>query len=169
MSQKKKKNLIKGVVFIIILILLYVGLTIYNKRQEKAQEESSLQQMASTIVLSIPPEQIAGLSFDGEEGTIYFEQTSGLWNCPEDVDFVMDEARISILTADLAALSVTRTLDTPENLEEYGLDEATRKTITITCLDSSEKILYVGSRNSSTGQTYFQLGDKTDTVYMTAT
>ncbi|MCI5901324.1 MAG: DUF4340 domain-containing protein [Blautia sp.] len=164
MTQKKMKNLLAGFLVILIFAGGYFGVDRYLQIQEEKQAEETRNQEQSRVVLSIDPDQIGTISFEGTDGELLFENQDGDWVCPSDKNFRMDPSKIERMLSDLTALSVTRTLEQADDPEEYGLGK-NAKTIHIAEKDGQETVLYVGTRNKSNHDLYFSLD--TDTVYMT--
>lgn len=165
MHAKNKKGLIIGLAALIILGLLYAGVTVYNKNAQEARKAEADRENAATILLSIEEASLAKISFDGEDDRVVFEQKDGEWYIPGDDVFVMNTSKAATMTSDLAALTITRTLDEPGDLTQYGISAASRR-IEVKTTDGSVYEILVGDRNTSTNELYFMLqGDKN--VYMT--
>lgn len=167
MTKKNVRTLVAGFLVIVVFLGIYLGVTRYTQIKEKEQSQSEKQQAENSIVLSLAPEQIQSLSFPGEEGEIVFERKDESWISPEDTEFVMNPSRLNLMLDDLAALTVTRTLENAGDPEQYGLGEKAKK-ISVTDTEGTETNIYLGSRNNSNHQLYIQIGKDPDTVYLTS-
>ncbi len=165
MHRKNKKGLIIGVVALVILGLLYAGVTIYNKNAQESEKAQKEQEAASTILLSLDATKLTSISFDGTDGRVAFEQKDGEWYLPGDDAFVMNTSKAATMTSDLAALTITRTLDNPGDLAQYGISVDSNK-IEVKTSDGGDYVILVGDRNTSTNELYFMVQGDTN-VYMT--
>lgn len=167
MTKKNIKSLIIGLAVILIFGGAYLGINLYTRNQEQKKLEEQQKQAENAIVLSLDPDTLTQISFEGPEGTVLLENAGECWNSPEDIGFVINESKMNLMLNDLMALTATRTLEGVEEKEQYGLGSEARE-ILITGEGDKSTTLYVGSRNSSNRDLYFQLNADSDVVYMTS-
>lgn len=166
MDKKKIKKLVIALVLVIIAGLAYLLLLNYSDKKEKAENQKEQEEEAASVVFQTDTEKVDAVSFQGEDGTLSFEKKDDTWGCPDDPAFKMSEDKIQKLLSDLSSVSCTRELDAKGDLEQFGL-ETPVNTIKVSLSDGTEKNLYVGNKNTSTHELYFQTEEKSDKVYMT--
>lgn len=168
MADKKLRNLVIGLIMIVLLAMVCVLLPTFMNQDQQKIEEFQAEKERDSIVLSLAPDQIRKISYTQDGGAVTFEQSDGRWRVPGDSAFEMNPSRIKLLTNDLAALKTDRILDRVTDLEQYGLGDSA-KIIQITAQNDSVTELYTGIRNPSTKQLYFRMGEDRQTVYLTTT
>lgn len=167
MYDKKMKNLILTALTAVCLVILYTGITIYQNSAIEKEKLQSITDEMNAIVLSLSPEQIAGLSFGDGDQNITLVHKGQEWIDPNDPDFQISAGRLKLLTDDLSALKAVRKITDPDDLSQYGFDSDSMK-IRIDLTDNSSKTITLGTRNQTTRQVYFMVDDQ-DTVYVTDT
>lgn len=168
MDKKMIKRLIAALVLVIVAGIAYLFLLNYSEKKEQEENRKVQEEEAAAVVFATDTEEVSALSFEGEEETLSFEKKDGTWTYPEDPVFRMNESKIEKLLGDISSISCTRELDADGDLEQFGLEDP-ENTIRIALSDGTEQTLYVGNKNSSTHELYFQTEEKSDTVYMTET
>lgn len=168
MTKKNIKKLVAGLFVILVFVGVYFGVNIYMEKQAQQEMEAAQQEAEDAIVVSVDPDQIQTITFDGDEELLLFEKKDGSWYCPDDEHFVMNDSKISLMLNDLLALTATRTLEDVEDKGQYGLGNEAKQ-ILVTDVDGKEISLYYGIRNTSTRDLYFQTDKDSDIVYMTGT
>ena len=109
-----------------------------------------------------PKKESSGCQFYIVTGKVYNDSTL------LGMESQMNENKIQKLLADISSVSCTRELDARGDLAQFGLEEPAN-TIQISLSDGTEKDLYIGDKNTSTHELYFQTEEKSDKVYMTKT
>ncbi|MCI8592300.1 MAG: DUF4340 domain-containing protein [Lachnospiraceae bacterium] len=168
MTKKNVKKLIIGLAVILLLGGAYGALTVYTGNQEKQKAREEEQKAAQAVVVAIKGEDVREISFNGDEGLITLARGENGWQSPDDEAFAMNEEKMDTLLADLSALSANRTLENVEDPGQYGLKSPSRR-IRVTTADGNVTEIAVGDRNGANGEVYFQVGQGTDTVYLTST
>ena len=168
MNHGKKKTLLLQTLLVLVLAGCYLLTDCRMRVSEKELEESVREEKEALTLLSLDESMIRSISFVNREegGEITFTAGNGIWICPDDPDFVMDEEKIRKLTGDLEQLTATRRLDETDDLSAFGLAPA-RGVITIRDADGDETVLLTGVRNDATGELYIQTGGDEETVYLT--
>ncbi|MGN8895391.1 DUF4340 domain-containing protein [Flavonifractor sp. HCP28S3_F3] len=112
------------------------------------------------------PETPTQLSWTDDSGTLTLENSGeDGWTYADDTAFPLDQTVPEDMTSALSSASASRQIDTPESLEDYGLDEPV---LTITALDEdgTEYTYAFGDVNELTGEYYLLCNGDEDTVYL---
>lgn len=168
MDTKKIKRLVIALVLVILAGVAYLVLLNYSDKKEEAENQKAQEEAEASVVFETDTDKVSSISFQGDDGKLVFEKKDDVWTYPEDAVFQMKDSRIQTLLADISSVSCTRELDAKGDLAQFGLEDPVN-TIEITLSDGTEKALYVGNKNTSTHELYFQTEEKSDTVYMTKT
>lgn len=168
MDGKKIKKLVIALILVILAGLAYLFLLRYSDKQKEAESQKEQEEAAASVVFETDTDEVSSISFSGDDGILTFEKKNDTWICPDDSVFQMNENKIQKLLADISSVSCTRELDARGDLAQFGLEEPAN-TIQISLSDGTEKDLYIGDKNTSTHELYFQTEEKSDKVYMTKT
>lgn len=168
MDTKKIKRLVIALVLVILAGVAYLVLLNYSDKKEEAETQKAQEEAEASVVFETDIDKVSSISFWGDDEKLVFEKRDDVWTYPEDAVFEMKDSRIQTLLSDISSVSCTRELDAKGDLAQFGLEEPVN-TIEITLSDGTEKVLYVGNKNTSTHELYFQTEEKSDTVYMTKT
>lgn len=159
--QKQKKQLLVMVILLVIGILAYVGIRIYNEKQEEkkaAEEEEN-----KITVTDMKSEDITGFSYQYEGELLEFEKEDGTWYYKGDKSIAMDQDQITSMLETAAGLGAETEVSDYETLSEYGLDTPAN---TITLTDGTETVtLLLGNKNEMLSQYYVKKKEE-DTVYL---
>lgn len=112
------------------------------------------------------PASPAELSWTDSSGTLTLEnQGDDGWIYADDSAFPLDQTVPEDMTAALTSAAASRQIDTPESLDDYGLEEPV---LTITALDEdgTEYSYAFGNTNELTGEYYMLYNGDQDTVYL---
>ena len=167
MSQKNKKTLVIAVVALAVLLVAWLGVSTMTRHMKEKQENEAADQAATLAILSLPENDIAAISYPGDDGEIHLEQKNGQWTNAED-GHVLTGSRMKLLTDDLAALTAERVIEDVTDLTTYGLADSAR-TINITMQDGTQYALVCGDKNTTTNELYVQLASDKTKVYLTKT
>lgn len=106
----------------------------------------------------------AGIRWNAGGEEIALRLTDGVWKLEEDGAFPVDQKKAADIAEEICDLTATRQLTGVESLEDYGLAEPLFS-VTVDMADGTQTVIYQGSENSLSGQTYVQVsGD--DSVYL---
>ena len=121
-------------------------------------------ELEETISLAGPASP-QSLTWTDDSGTLTLNHGESGWSYADDSAFPLDQTVPEDMTAALSAAAATRQIDTPESLEDYGLD-APVLTITAQDEDGTEYSYAFGNVNELTGEYYLLYNGKEDTVYL---
>ncbi|MBM6724037.1 DUF4340 domain-containing protein [Pseudoflavonifractor phocaeensis] len=121
-------------------------------------------ELEETISLAGPASP-QSLTWTDDSGTLTLNHGESGWSYADDSAFPLDQTVPEDMTAALSAAAATRRIDTPESLEDYGLD-APVLTITAQDEDGTEYSYAFGDVNELTGEYYLLYNGEEDTVYL---
>lgn len=141
-------------------VLVVLGAGYAAVRQLSADPDQS----EETISLAGPASP-QSLAWTDDSGTLTLNNGENGWSYADDSAFPLDQTVPESMTAALSAAAATRQIDTPESLEEYGLDAPV---LTITALDEdgTEYSYAFGDVNQLTGEYYLLYNGGEDTIYL---
>lgn len=164
MKKKKKSqatSLIVAVVVLILLCAVYFMLDWKQKKDEAAAEtEESTEE---TLPVSVTQEEFSKVSIKYEGTTMTFAYQNDTWSYEEDPDFPLKSTLANSKLNNLTNISVSRKLEDPAELSEYGLDDPMME-VTVEKTDDTSFILYIGDENVSTGD-YYAMVDDGEEIY----
>lgn len=141
-----------------VLVVLGAG---YVAVRQLAADPDELEE---TIALAGPASP-QSLTWTDDSGTLTLNNGESGWSYADDSAFPLDQTVPEDMTAALSAAAATRQIDTPESLEDYGLD-APVLTITAQDEDGTEYSYAFGDVNKLTGEYYLLYNGEEDTVYL---
>ena len=74
MSKKNKKTLVIAVVALAVLLLAWLGVSTMTRHMKEKQENEAANQAVTLAILSLPENDIAAISYPGDDGEIHLEQ-----------------------------------------------------------------------------------------------
>lgn len=162
--HRQRKQFIAVIAILVIFIGAYVGMHMYNNKQEKktaAKEEAD-----KTYITKVKAEDITAFSYQYSEGTLTFTKADDTWSCKEDENVDIDESKVTTLLGNLENLEAEEIVENPEDLSDYGFDTPTN-VITFTT-EEGTTTLTVGMENSIISQ-YYVSADSSEKLYLVST
>lgn len=158
MAKKKKgRALAGGAVLLCALIGVEAALSWQNSQEETEAETEGV------TPLEISADDLTEVTVKNENGTFTLvKDADGVWSNKEDAEFPLDVDTWTTKLSSLESMTAVRTLEDPEDLAEYGLDDAAVQVTLVTADGSTE--LHIGNQNESTYD-YYVYVDSPDTVY----
>lgn len=147
--MKRGKKLL-GLLAVLVLLLCAAFLVNKWNPENQAEEDSPAVTLFDTAA-----EAVTGLSWTYEGQELAFTRSGGSWSYPADSAFPTDSSALEALLAQLLALTADKTITAPEDLGDYGLDQAACE-ITFTA-DTVHRVV-IGDETSMGGQRYLYLG-----------
>lgn len=160
--MKKYKGLIIGIVVLILLLAVYIVIKNLNLDEEEQEEETT------ETVFEIDGADISKLQIVSGENTFQFSHQDDTWSYSQDSSFPLSESVILDKVSYVTSVSSSRTIENPENLEDYGL-ETPEVTVTITDTDGEETTLALGATNEAVSGCYMSLNEDTSKIYLVDT
>ena len=150
MKKKKGPLILTGV--LVILLILYFGLSSWNKKQDKKEEKETVK------VTDLDESTITAIKYQVAAGEMSFEKDGDTWYYSEDKDFPLKIAKAA------AQITADRKLEDGDSLDAYGLDDP-NYSIEITEEDGTVTTVSFGD---STGTDYYVTVGDTGVVYTVA-
>ena len=161
--MKKKKWIAPASCLVILALLLALYFILKNQNMEKEEETETAES-----VIGIGEEKATGIQFTVEGQQYSFIKEGDTWKKEDEVDFTVDQEKMSTLITTFTGLTADRTLTDISSLEEYGLDDPVNS-VTLTGSDENQVTLHIGDKNKDTSDTYLYMNEDKSTVYVTGT
>ena len=161
--MKNKKGLIIGIVILLLLLGAYFLLRYLNLDEENTEEEDTTE-----TVFEIDAEDISNIQIVSGENTFDFSHGDDTWSYVQDANFPLSESAILDKVSSLTSISSSRTIENPENLSDYGLEDP-EVTATVTDAEGETTQLALGTTNDAVSGCYMSLNDDTSKIYLVDT
>ncbi|MDD3360344.1 MAG: DUF4340 domain-containing protein [Hespellia sp.] len=141
MAEKKKKQLLSLIGIFAVLLICYIGITIYaDKKEEKESEEAK----ASTIYMT-DISDVEAITYQGGTDTLSFKKNEdGEWYSTDDKEFPLNAETVENIVSVYSKLEAERELKGGDDISAYGLDEPTYY-VTMTDSDGGETTVNIGN------------------------
>lgn len=160
-TDGEKKN--RGICFLAgalaVLLLLYLGLRIWNQKQEEKQQEKAEADIIH--VTETDAGEIVSLKFNVGNGEMEFTKEDGAWYYTPDQDFPLVQSYPEDMAESAGNIEAARELTDGDTMEDYGLDEPSY-TLEYTDADGNQTEVYFGNM---TGDSYYVTVGDTGSVY----
>lgn len=161
--MKKKKGLIIGIVILLLLLGAYFLLRYLNLDEDNTEEEDTTE-----TVFEIDAEDISNIQIVSGENTFDFSHGDDTWSYVQDANFPLSESAILDKVSSLTSISSSGTIENPENLSDYGLEDP-EVTATVTDTEGETTKLSLGTTNDAVSGCYMSLNDDTSKIYLVDT
>ncbi len=136
---------------LLVLIVATAAATLLNP-------DNQVEEVETVYLLSdLDTDSVTGLSWTYDGETVSLTSDGESWTDADDDSFPLDESYPESMVAALAEVTVTKTIEEPAELSEYGLEEPSC-TVTVT-VDGEETELLIGDENTLDGGYYLSNGD----------
>lgn len=158
MKKKNKKTLFFLILLLTVLIGAYAGITVYNKQEAEKPSETETTE-ASEQLLSLDKDSMERISVKREEEELVFVKKGDVWVYEKEEGLEIKQSGISNMQTVFSSLKAGSTIS--ENREELKQYELENPVLTITAKDKDrESTLYVGMKNTVTGDYYAYTSEK---------
>ena len=147
MSRGKTMLALLAVLVVLAGAVLAVKLLV---PEETAQGEDSIP------VYTMDPDTATALRWTYQQETVSLVKQDGVWANGEDRRFPLDSSYVDTMLQTLRKIDATRTLEDPEDLAEYGLDNPT---CVVTVVTDTETTISIGNPAAIGNSRYLSLGD----------
>lgn len=161
MKNKRGLFIVTGAVVLCLLLGVYFWL---KKQNEAEATTAETEEKEEETIVSVPEEDIKNITFQMDGQSVTWTKGETSWTMSQDENFPVDSDAMTQLVSELSSISVNRTLEDVNNLDDYGLEDP-MNVIKIEKTDDSTEVITVGTKNPSTGDTYICVGDDKNTVY----
>lgn len=160
----RKKQWIILVIALAAIVAASAGLKGYQKKQD--QKAAQQEEDEKVYALQFVSDDVTGISYEYEGTVLSFTKDGDDWKCSTDENAEIDADKMKTMLSSLGSMTADSTVEKPENVSEYGIDQPTQQ-VTLDFSDGSEKTVTFGSTNEIVGGTYVQVsGD--ENVYLVA-
>jgi hypothetical protein len=154
----KKNKLFMLLGILVLLIAVYAGLSIYNK---KTAEREAAEAEAEQISL-VEADELTALAYSDGTSEMDLRCEDGTWSYGEDDEIPLDQDLVETIVSAVLDLTAVREIEEPDALADYGLEEPSY-TITYTSEGEEDEVtLLVGN---ATGEDYYMMIQDADSVY----
>ncbi len=155
--MNRTKKLMALLAALLVLIVAFLFLKDYSQEIVVDDEEED----TSVTVVSMNSSKLESISWTMGDVDITLVKSDDKWIYEADSAFPVDEYYVETMCGILEQISATYTIEAPDDLTEYGLDEPA---LTITAKGETEVTISIGSKSSASGSKYISIGD--GNVYM---
>ncbi len=159
--QRQKKQFIVIMILLVVCAAAYIGLRVYNDRQDKKEEAEA--EAAKITVTDLKSDDITAFSYIYQDQTLSFAKEDGTWYYEGDKSVSIDQDQISAMLSAVTAIEATDSVKDYDSLSDYGLDEPVN-VITLTTADGTTT-LNIGDENTMLSD-YYLTKEGDDTVYL---
>ena len=149
--MKRTKKLL-----ILLCILAAVCGAAFGAARLNPEPDTDAEQDGSDVIFSVDPDSVTLLSFDYTD-SISFDRDGDGWIYSADQSFPVNTARIDKMLGAVSGIEALKTIDEPEPLSQYGLDDPVCS-VSLTA-DGSEYSFSIGNESAMGGGRYFSNGD----------
>ena len=160
MKKKTKKQgrvLLLGVIVLAALLVVYF---VMDYQQQKEEEASQTEAEVLELPVSVTDEEFAKVSIKTAENTMTFvretQEDATVWVYEEDPEFPLNTTLVNTKIMSLTDPGITRILEDPEDISEYGLDDPLFE-VKVEKTDGSSYVLYVGDKNTTNNDYYLMV------------
>lgn len=149
--MKRRKTLL-----ILVVILAVVSAAAFAAARINSEAVSE-EETDAVPLLSFDTESVSALSFAyGDRDELSFAKADDSWSYAEDSAFPLYGAYVDNMVDAAALLSPLKTIDAPESLADYGLEDPSL-TVSVTAGEDYE--ILVGDETELDGERYVSIGD----------
>jgi len=146
--NRGKKLALLSVVLVIMVGASFATVKMNSDSQDESNEESS--------IFTLDTDKVSALSWTYQGETISFSHSDDGWHNSNASAFPVDETYIDNMLTALSDVKSDKTIESVEDLSEYGLDEPA---CTITVAMDGDTELRIGNETGIGGERYFYTGD----------
>ena len=158
----RKKQWIILVIALVAIVAASAGMKGYQKKQD--QKAAQQEEDEKVYALQFASDDVTGISYEYDGTVLSFVKDGDEWKCSTDENAEIDADKMKTMLSSLSNITADSTVESPEDVSEYGIDQPTQQ-VTLNFSDGSEKKVTFGSTNEIVGGTYVQVsGD--ENVYL---
>lgn len=147
-----KKKMTIPIFLVVLLVLIGCYFMIGDMQEKKAAQEAD----STTYVTKI--EDIVSLKYGSSDANVMsFVKKDDIWYYETDETISLDQSSVESMVSVFTNLVAVRTLEEPDALEDYGLEEA-KYTLTLEDTSGNVTTVYVG--NAVDGNYYVTINEK---------
>ena len=120
-KNKNKVLLILVAVLVMICAIYFIITKVTEAKETKKESEATAESEANRIWVT-QIDEVTGISIHDGDTQLDFEKTDGTWYTTEDIDFPVDQDKMSALVSEYSDVESSRSLVNGDDLSAYGLD-----------------------------------------------
>lgn len=154
---KKKKQLLILLIALGVVVLLLIGLAVWNRHSAK---QTAAAETAATIHVTTVTDPVQ-IRFRSGENTLSFTKQDNRWTVDGNKKFPLDSTYLEKIVTTLSGLTADRKLKIADKLSAYGLKNP-REWVTVTDKKGTAATLYLGN---AIGEDYYAMLKDGKTIY----
>lgn len=143
----------RSMIALLAVLVLFIGVYFVMKNLP-AEEEDEVSYVAYVL-------DVAEITYKNKETEMKFKEEDGSWISETKKDIELDQSAMTDMIDDLSKIEAERTLEDPDALSDYGLEEPAY-TITMKDGNGSKTTVLIGD---ATGDGYYAMKEGSDAVY----
>ena len=163
--KRGKKLLIMAAALAAVVIAYILVVNLTPKDTGDAESDSQ------TVIWTMNADVVHSIEWDQEEELLKFEKNGENWSYADDAEFPADDTKLSALADTLTEVTSSKTISSPKDLSEYGLDEPWKNVTLVIDNSNSESessdesdtqktiTFSFGDTTQLTGEVYCSIGD----------
>ncbi len=153
MKKRSKKLIFLAGTLVVLSGATALALKLNPENQDSGSEDSESEALT---ILEVDENSVTSLKWENGNGEFSFSRDGESWVFDEDSAFPLEESYLDAILEDLSQLQSYQTIENPESLEEYGLDDPA---VTVTLSGDSTTTLQIGHSSPMDSLRYLSLGD----------
>lgn len=140
----------------LVLVLLIGGVCVVKLLNPEAENSTETATDVVTELISVDPETVTSVSWTYNDETLTFTYNGESWVYADDATLPLDESYLDTITDTISSISVSKIIESPEDLSQYGLEEP----VCSVSVTADETLTFQFGDTSSLAQAqYFACGD----------
>ena len=158
----KKNKLVILLLVLAGLLVVYLGLSAYNKQADKKKQEKA---EAEQIHL-VDADSLTKISYTDGSSSMAFTCEDGTWYYDKDKEIPISQSTLEEMEKNITDLTAVRKIKNPDDLKDYGLTSPLYE-VSYTDADGNAHTIHVGD---TAGENYYaSLDDETDVYTIDST
>lgn len=142
----------RSMIALLAVLVLFIGVYFVMKNLP-AEEEDEASYVAYVL-------DVTEITYKNKETEMKFKEEDGSWISETDKDIDLDQSAMTEMIDSLSGIEAVRTLEEPDELSDYGLEEPAY-TITMKDGNGSEMTILIGD---AAGDDYYAMKEGSDVV-----
>lgn len=119
-------------------------------------DEDAIMEEATFSIFTLETTDAAELTWSYGDETLTFENIDSSWVYTADSSFPLDSSYLDSMLSTLSDVTATKTIETPDDLSQYGLEDPV---CTVSITTDAVTSFQIGDETSMGGERYLSLGD----------
>lgn len=146
----------KLISMLLVLVLLIGGVCVVKLVTPEEEDSTETTGEVVTELVSVDPEMVTSVSWTYQEESLTFSYDGESWTYAEDDKFPLNENYLNTMMNSISSISVSKTIEAPEDLSQYGLEEPV---CTVSVTTDETLTFQFGDTASLADAQYFTCGD----------